>query len=185
MRRKWRKAKPKEKKFFRANQQISAPFVFLIDENGENVGKIPTSKALEQAREFGLDLVEVNPKTNPPVVKILDLGQLKYEKEKKSHQEKIQQKKIDTKGVRLSVRINKHDFSVRLSQAKKFLAKGNKLKIDLVLKGRERQHPEKAREVISNFIEELKQAEGLNITEEQGLTRQGGRFNIILMNKDN
>jgi translation initiation factor IF-3 len=186
MRRKWQKAKPKEdkKKFF-SNRQIRVPEVFLIDENGISIGNMPTSKALAMAEDAGLDLVEVNPKLNPPVVKIIDLGQLKYETEKKEHKQKVQQKKIDTKGIRLSIRISDHDFEFRLNQAKKFLSKGDKLKIDLVLKGREKQHPEKARETINNFVQKLEKTEGLNVFTEQGLTKQGGRFTIILANKTN
>jgi len=183
MRRKWRKAKPKQVKFFRSNQQIRVPMVFLIDENGEHAGNIETFKAIAMAKDLGLDLVEVNPKADPPVAKIIDLGQLKYEREKKAHKQKMAQKKIDTKGIRLSVRISKHDFDFRIEQAKKFLAKGNKLKIDLVLKGRERQHPEKAREAINSFLNELKNIKELSIIEEQPLTKQGARYSIILINK--
>lgn len=186
MRRKWQRAKPKEdKKKFRANWQIKVPEVFLIDENGVTLGNTPISKALAMAAEAGLDLVEVNPKLDPPVAKILNLGQLKYEIEKKEHKQKVQQGKTDTKGIRLSVRISKHDFDFRLDQAKKFLSKGNKLKIELVLKGREKQHPEKAREVINNFVGELQKINTLDVFAEQGLTKQGGRFTIILANKNN
>jgi len=183
MRRKWRKAQPKPQKSFRSNQQIRVPEVFLIDENDEKIGVMSTQKALGMADEAGMDLVEVNPKVSPPVVKIMDLGQFKYEREKKIHKQKMQQKKVDTKEIRLSVRISQHDFDFRLRQSEKFLSKGNKLKIDLVLKGRERAHPEKARETINNFIQSLQKKEGLNIVEEQPLTKQGGRISIILVNK--
>ena len=184
MRRKWQKAKPKEdKKRFWANRQIRALEVFLIDENGETIGNVPTEKALAMAEEAGLDLVEVNPKLDPPVAKIVNLGQLKYEAEKKEHKQKIMQKKIDTKGIRLSARISQHDFDFRLAQAKKFLDSGDKLKIDLVLKGREKQHPEKAREVTMDFVQKLEKTEGLNVFAEQPLTKQGGRFSMILINK--
>jgi translation initiation factor IF-3 len=183
MRRKWKKAKPKNEKFFRSNRQIRAKEVFLIDESGENVGVVPTKEAIERAREIDLDLVEVNPKVDPPVAKIINLGQLKYESDKKAHKQKVAQKKIDTKVVRLSVRISSHDFDFRLKQAIKFLSKGNKLKIELLLKGRERQHPQKAVETINNFIGCLEENKDLNITKEQDLTKQGGRFSIILINK--
>ena len=183
MRRVWRRAKPKDEKRFRVNKQIMAPEVFLIDENGEKLGVIPTYKAISMAEEAEMDLVEVNPKEKPPVVKIMDYGQFKYEKEKKAHKQKVQQKKVDTKGIRLSVRISKHDFNFRIEQAKKFLQKGHKLKIELVLKGREKQHPWKARETINNFAQELSNIEELNIINEQDLTKQGGRFTMILINK--
>ena len=183
MRRTWRKAKPKLEKRFRVNEFIKIPEVFLIDEAGVNIGVIPTQEALTRAREAELDLVEVNPKANPSIVKIMDYGQFKYEKEKKAHKQKLQQKKVDTKGIRLSVRISKHDFEFRIDQAIKFLQKGNKLKIELVLKGREKQHPEKAVETIKGFLEQIENNEDLNIIREQDLTKQGGRFTIVLANK--
>ena len=92
MRRTWKKAKPKQEKRFRANEQIRVPEVFLVDDSGEKIGRTPTAKALEMAREADLDLVEVNPKADPPITKIMDYGQFKYEKEKKTHKKKMQQK---------------------------------------------------------------------------------------------
>lgn len=178
--------KPKldfEEKRFRVNQQIRVPEVFLIDENGKNIGVMSTSKALAMAEEVGLDVVEVNPKVQPPVVKILDYWQFKYKKEKEAKKQKVKQKKVEIKGIRLSVRISQHDFDFRLEQAKKFLARGDKLKLELILKGRERQHPEKAEEIMKKFYYLLKETPGFNMEIEQGLTKQGGRFNIILINK--
>ena len=182
MRRVWRKAQQKTTKTFRSNNMIKSFEVFLIDENGEQVGKIETSKALNMAKDIGLDLVEVNPTAKPPVVKIMDFGQYKYEQDKAIHKQKQQQKKIETKAIRLSVRISTHDFNFRLNQAIKFLSKGNKLKIELLLKGRERQHPGKAVETINNFITSLEKSENMDIEKEQDLTRQGGRFTMILKN---
>jgi len=183
MRRTWRKAKPKlEKKFF-VNRQIRARDVFLIDENGENVGSMDTRDALLKAEEIGLDLVEVNPAAKPPVAKIMDYGQFKYEKEKRAHKQKVQQKKVDTKGIRLSVRISAHDFGFRIGQAEKFLQKGHKLKIELILKGREKAHPEKAVQTINGFVAKLEENKDLSLTREQDLTKQGGRFIMILVNK--
>lgn len=183
MRRVWRKPQQKITKTFRANNQIKAWEVFLIDEDGKQVGKMDTRKAFAMAQELGLDLVEVNPTAKPPVTKIMDFGQFKYEQDKAKHKQKQQLKKVETKAIRLSVRISKHDFGFRLAQAIKFLSKGNKLKIELILKGRERQHPEKAVETINNFVSSLEQSENLNISKEQDLTRQGGRFTMILTNK--
>ena len=183
MRRTWRKAKPKPQKRFYINEQIRAKEVFLIDESGEQVGDIPLADALKRAKDIGLDLVEVNPSKVPPVTKIMDYGQFKYEKEKKAHKQKVLQKKVDTKGVRLSVRISKHDLEMRLDRAVKFLKKGDKLKIDLILKGREKAHPTKAVEIIREFAKALEANEELNIIREQDLTKQGGRFIMILVNK--
>jgi len=184
MRRAWRKAKPTEEKRFRANEQIRVPEVYLIDENGENHGLISTTKALAMAREAEMDLVEVNPKGDAPIVKIMDYGQFKYEREKKAHKQKVQQKKVEVKCVRLSVRISSHDMEMRAEQAEKFLKRGDKLKIELMLKGREKQYPEKGAETIRNFVEHLKTKEGLNLGVEQDLTKQGGRYNIVLFNRN-
>lgn len=155
----------------------------MIGDDGEQIGSIPTIKALEMAEEIGLDLVLVNPKAEPPVAKISDLGQLKYEADKKAHKQKMLQKKADTKEIRLSVRISQHDVDCRLEQARKFLEKDNKLKIYLILKGREKQHPEKAFETIRKFVSDIRSTENLNVVEEQPLTKMGGRFIIVLMNK--
>jgi len=155
----------------------------LIDENGEKIGVVATARALTMAREAGLDLVEVNPKENVSIAKIMDYGQFKYEKEKKAHKQKLQQKKVDTKGIRLSVRISAHDFGFRVDQAAKFLKRGDKLKVELVIKGREKQHPEKALETINGFVAALAKDAELNLIREQDLTRQGGRYTITLINK--
>lgn len=173
----------KEEPVFKANHNIRVPEVFLIDENDEVVGKISTDKALLMAQEAELDLVEVNPKANPPVVKIANLGQLKYEQDKKSHKQKMQQKKIEMKNIRLSFRISSHDLGFRLRQAEKFLNNDNKIKVELILRGRERQHQNKARDVINGFVGSLQENKDLNISIEQPLTKQGGRLTIILINK--
>jgi translation initiation factor IF-3 len=183
MRKTWRRAKPKDEKNFLSNERIRVSNIFLIDENGEKIGIVETSKAKQMAEEAGLDLVEVNPTAEPPICKIMDFGQFKYEKEKKIHKQKVQQKKIDTKGIRLSVRISQHDLDMRFDQAKKFLTKGNKLKLELILKGREKAHPEKATELIDDFVKKLENDPTFSLIKEQDLTKMGGRFNIILVNK--
>lgn len=184
MKRTWRRPQKREpEKRFRVNEQIRLPEIFLIDENGTAVGRVATAKALDMAREAGLDLVEVNPLAQPPVVKIIDYGQFKYEREKLAHKQKQQQKKVETKSIRLTVRISSNDFNFKLEQARGFLEKGHKVKVELVLRGRERQHPDKAVENINKFTEELAKTEGLSIGKEQDLTRKGGGFSIILFNK--
>ena len=170
-------------KEFRANNKIIAEKVFLIDENGDNIGVISTTKALEMAEDAGLDLVEVNPKADIPVAKLLDLGQFKYEQDKKAHKQKALQKKVEVKNIRVSFRISKHDLGFRLEQAFKFLSKGNKVKIDMNLRGREKQHSNRAREMMIDFFNSLKQKGDLKIEEEQPLTKQPGGFTITLVNK--
>jgi translation initiation factor IF-3 len=183
MRIKFHRVERKEAPSFRSNHQIRVPEVFLIDEANEAIGKIATVKAIAMAEEDGLDLVEVNPKADPPVVKIVNLGQLKYEREKQAHKQKMQQKKTETKNIRLSFRISEHDMDMRRLQAEKFLAKDNKIKIELILRGRERQYPQKAAEIVRAFAAKLQANPDLVIEIEQPLTNQGGRFTMILINK--
>jgi len=173
----------KEEPSFLANHQIRVPEVFVIDENNEALGVMSIGEALEKAQEADLDLVEVNPKANPPVVKIINLGQLKYEKEKQAHRQKVQQKKVEIKNIRLSFRISEHDLGLRIIQAEKFLSKDDKVKIELILRGRERQYPQKAVEIIKGFVAKLQANPELSLETEQPLTNQGGRFTIILINK--
>ena len=183
MRIKFHRTERKETPIFKANTQIKALEVFLIDENNDPIGKITTEEAIQRADEAGLDLVEVNPKAIPPVVKIVNLGQLKYEKEKQAHKQKMHQKKTETKNIRLSFRISEHDLGLRVVSAEKFLSKDNKIKVELILRGRERQYPQKASELVNKFVSLLKAKEDLNVEAEQPLTNQGGRFTIILINK--
>jgi translation initiation factor IF-3 len=182
MRKTWRKAKPKIEKRFRMNAQIRVPEVMLINEEGVNLGAIETRKALILAEEAGLDLVEVNPVAVPPIAKILDYGQFKYEQEKKL-KSNAKQKKIEQKAVRLSVRISTHDFEFRVNQAKKFLEKGHTLKAELQLKGRERQHPQIAEEVMKKFFQSASTMEGFKVEMEQALTKKGERFSMVLIAK--
>lgn len=173
----------KEEPIMNVNQKIKSEELFLIDENGEAIGVVSRERALELAEEADLDLVEVNPKANPPVAKITNFGQLKYEKEKLAHKQKMQQKKIEIKNIRLSFRISDHDLNLRLKQAEKFLMKENKIKVELILRGRERQYPKKAAEIVSGFAQKLQENENFSIDVEQPLTNQGGRFTMILVNK--
>jgi translation initiation factor IF-3 len=183
MRIKFHRVERKEVPIFKANTQIKALEVFLIDENNEPIGKMSTEKAVQLAADASLDLVEVNPKANPPVVKIVNLGQLKYEREKQAHKQKMQQKKTETKNIRLSFRISDHDLDMRVAQAEKFLAKENKIKVELILRGRERQYAQKAAEIVRNFVAKLQAKPDFVVEAEQPLTNQGGRFTIILINK--
>lgn len=184
MRRTHRRPKHQEpQKIFRFNHGIRAPRVVLIDDEGTHHGEMDIAEAVAMAQKAELDLVEVNPTANPPMVKIMDFGQFKYERDKKAQKQKAHHKKLETKGIRLSIRIGEHDLNIRREQAKKFLSKGNKLKIELPLRGRERQHPELAREVISKFTASLEADPELSIAVEEGLTSQGGKFTMILTNK--
>ncbi|OGF18545.1 translation initiation factor IF-3 [Candidatus Falkowbacteria bacterium RIFCSPLOWO2_12_FULL_45_10] len=184
MRRTFRRPKPKPQiEFYRTNEQIRVPEVRVIDDAGGMLGIMPVAKAIALAREQELDLVEVFPKAQPPVAKITDYGRMRYQKEKQLQKQKAKQKKIEVKDIRLSLRISPHDLDLRLQQAIKFLERGDKLKIEIILKGREKQLSGKGVEIIKNFVNKLKDANGLKVAEEQGLTRQMNSFNMIVINK--
>ncbi|MFH0856569.1 MAG: translation initiation factor IF-3 [bacterium] len=163
----------------RFNEAIRVPMVSLIDEDGQPMGEMETRKALYIARERGYDLVEVSPKEMPPVVKLIDYGEFKYKKEKQEQKKKISQKKIDVKGIRLSLRISKHDIELRKNKAKEFIEEGHKVKIDLILKGREREHKNLAFDIILNFIKDL----GDSVKIEQPAQTQGGLLTAIITKK--
>ncbi len=155
---------------------IRIPSVFLIDENGQGQGIVDTATALRQARELELDLVEVNPVVNPPVCKIMDFGKFKYEQDKLAHKQRIASKKVEIKGIRLSFKIKGGDLENRLHQAEKFLTEGNQVRIELILKGREKAHADNARQIISNFIDTL----GEKIKIVQPVQKQGGKFSALI-----
>ncbi len=165
----------------RTNQFIRAEKVRLIDEDGQNLGVVNTSQALSMAQDRGLDLIEVSPLANPPVAKILNYSKLKYQEEKERRKEKAKQKKIEIKGIRLSLRISDHDTEVRIKQAEKFLGNEDKVKLEILLKGRERQHTDLAREIISKFIEKVNQT--VTVAIDQPLSRQGGKLSVIISKK--
>ena len=140
------------------------------------MGNIETSKALAKAREKGLDLVEVSPKADPPVAKILDFGQFKYDLKKKDRQQKKQQKSGLTKGIRLTPRIGKHDLELRTNKVEKFISEGYKVKIEMILRGREKAHFDLAEQKIKEFIDSF----GEKIKIEQAPKRQGSRLIALI-----
>ena len=140
---------------------------------------MPTPQALTLARERELDLVEVSPLANPPVAKILDFNKFKYEEEKERRREKAKQKKIEIKGVRLSLRISKHDTETRMVQAQGFLNDNDKVRIEMILRGRERQHKDLAEKIIQDFISALHQT--IPVKVEQGISAQGGKLSTIIV----
>lgn len=157
---------------------IRVPEVRVIDENGDHVGTMSTAEAQRLATERGLDLIEINPEANPPVVKILEYGQFKYQKDKEERLQKKKQKETEVKGVRLSLRIGEHDKTLRLNQAKGFFDDGNKVKVEIILRGRERQFVENAFKVIKLFIEELNKTAPLRV--EQAPTKQENKIIALL-----
>ncbi|MBR2922430.1 MAG: translation initiation factor IF-3 [Alphaproteobacteria bacterium] len=139
----------------RINEEITAKQVRLIDEKGENQGIVSISQALEMADSAELDLIEISPQATPPVCKILDYGKYKYEMQKRKAEAKKNQKVVETKELKLRPMIETHDYEVKLKQAKKFLAEGNKVKFTMRYKGREMSANNLGKEILDRIVEDL------------------------------
>ncbi|HIT92091.1 MAG TPA: translation initiation factor IF-3 [Candidatus Stercorousia faecigallinarum] len=156
------------------NERIRSKEVRLIDQNGENKGVVPTSKALQMAYDEDLDLVLINPNQDPPVAKILNYGKYKYELEKRAKEAKKKQHTVDVKEIKIRYKIDTHDYQVRIKSIEKFIAQGNKVKIVVMLRGREMQHSNLAFDLANKFVKDLEnmpvviekkpQLEGRNVT---------------------
>lgn len=163
---------------YRFNEGIETPRILVLGNDGQNLGVMNTAEAIRLAREQDLDLVEINPKTNPPVAKIIDFGQFRYQKEKELRLKKAHQHVVEIKGVRLSLRIGKHDLEIRKTQALKFLNNGDKIKVEIMMRGREMQQSKTAFEIIKNFFNELNAIE--KIRWEQEIEKQGNKVTAII-----
>lgn len=138
------------------NERIRSKEVRLIDENGQNHGVVETSKALKMAYDAELDLVLVSPNQEPPVAKILNYGKYRYELEKRAKEAKKKQHTVEVKEVKIRYKIDTHDYQVRVKNIQKFISQGNKVKIVVMLRGREMQHANLAFDLANRFIADLK-----------------------------
>lgn len=136
-----------------ANLEISAPEVRLIGVDGAQLGVFAIADAIARAQEDGTDLVMVADKANPPVVRIMDLGKHLYEKRKKDAKQKSKSKEKDTKGLRIGLKTDDHDWNLRLSQASEFIQAGHKVKLEIRLRGREKQRFDLAEAKLREFIQ--------------------------------
>ena len=126
----------------------------MVDKEGKYLGIFSRDEALKMAGEKELDLIEIDPKANPPVVKITDFGQFKYEQQKKEKKQKTE-KFSETKTVRISPKISRHDLEYKKIQIEKFLTKKRKVKIEIILKGREKAHFDLVSQLLENIIKDL------------------------------
>ena len=140
----------------RSNNRIMSPDVQVISNNGENLGILPLKKAIEAAKDEGLDLIEISPNANPPVCKIMDMGKYKYDLQKKANQAKKKQKTVSLKEIKLRPGTETHDYNFKIKNAKKFITKGDKVKFTVKFKGREMQHTELGKDLMNKIIEETK-----------------------------
>ena len=135
---------------------IRIPQVRVIDDEGNQLGVMPTPKALEMAQERGLDLVEVAPMASPPVTRFLDFGQYKYELTKREKEAKRRQRSVTFKEVRLSPKIGIGDFETKVHRAIEFLEEGDRIKVTVRFRGRELTHPELGRNLLAKFTDLVK-----------------------------
>ncbi|MDD5450206.1 MAG: translation initiation factor IF-3 [Candidatus Omnitrophica bacterium] len=136
----------------RVNFRIRVREVRLIDQNGEQVGVVSIQDALRRAEEAGLDLVEVAAQAAPPVCRIMDYSKYKYEQEKKQREAKKKQHTIHIKEIKVKPNIEDHDYKVKVSHLRRFLERGDKIKVTVMFRGRETQHMERGRAVLDRFM---------------------------------
>jgi translation initiation factor IF-3 len=138
------------------NERIRDREVRLIDEDGSQLGIVSTREALQTARDKGLDLFLVQPDANPPVARILDYGRYKFENEKKNRETKKKHHVVDVKEIKMRYKIEEHDYQVKVRSGQKFLNDGDKIKVLIMLRGREMQHKGLAMDLMNRFSNELK-----------------------------
>lgn len=163
---------------YSVNELIRFETVRVIDENDVHIGVMPTAEGIALAKERDLDLVVIQPKAEPPVAKIVEFGRYKFEQEKEARKQKANQKTVEVKGIRLSLRIAPHDMAVRKDKAMEFLAEGNKVKAEIILRGREKRFGDLATKVIQEFISMLNKEVPVKV--EQPVLRQGGQITSIV-----
>lgn len=160
----------------RTNEQIRVPQIRVIDDAGNQLGIMAPFEALQIAREQELDLVEIAPMAKPPVCKIMDYGKYQYQQSRLDRVNKAKQKKIDVKGIRIGFKTDEHDLEVKKTMAEKFLKKGQKVKIEIFLRGREKAHQDLARTNLENFMKRI----SVPFKPEQEIKRYPGGFNAII-----
>ncbi len=146
----------KDIKDININEKIRAKEVRLIDENGKQLGIFPTSEAVRLARERDLDLVEISPKAEPPVCKIMDFGKYKYQLAKKAQEAKKKQTVIQVKEIKLGLKIEQHDLAFKINHIRDFLSEGNKVKVVIMFKGREIFHVDMGEKLAQKIIDSIK-----------------------------
>ena len=137
------------------NEQIRDKEIRLIGENGEQLGIMSARDAMKMAKEAELDLVKIAPAAKPPVCKIIDYGKYRYEQARKEKEAKKKQKTIEVKEVRLSPNIDVNDLNTKVGAARKFIEKGNKVKVTLRFRGREMAHMQSSKHILTEFGENL------------------------------
>jgi translation initiation factor IF-3 len=160
----------------RINEEIGAMRVRLVDERGNMVGVVGRNEALTMATNAGLDLVEIAPGADPPVVKILDFGKFKYEEQKKKNEARKKQKIIEVKEIKLRPSIDDHDYAVKMRSMNKFIEEGDKVKVTMRFRGRELAHQELGMNVLIRVRDDLEE-----IAKVEQMPRMEGRQMIMVV----
>ena len=161
------------------NGQIRDKEVRVIGENGDQLGIMPIREAMHLAQEAELDLVKIAPKAQPPVCKIIDYGKYRYELARKEKEARRKKKTVEVKEVRLSPNIDTNDLNTKVNNARKFLTKGNKVKVTLRFRGREMAHVQQSRHILDDFAEMLKDV----ATIEKAPKLEGRNMSMVLTEK--
>jgi len=148
---------PKKKNPHRINEEIRHPEIRLIDEEKKQVGIVPLAKAMEIAQQKELDLVEISPEAKPPVCRILDYGKFLYSLQKKAHEAQKHQRKTLVKEIKFTPSIGEHDIAVKLKKIKEILEEGNKVKVTVWLRGRQKRKPEMLEVMVNKITDILKE----------------------------
>jgi len=168
--------RPPERDLTRINDRIRVPEVRLIDENGEQVGVVPTQQALERARNADLDLVEIAPTAKPPVVRVLDYSKYKYEQEQRKKAARKHQQQVTIREMKLRPKIATHDYETKKGHIIRFLKDQSKVKVTIMFRGREQAHPERGEALLRKLAGELAE---LGVIEQQ--PNQEGRNMTMIM----
>jgi translation initiation factor IF-3 len=167
---------PPERDPTRINERIRVPEVRLIDEEGQQVGIIPTEQALQRATEKDLDLVEVAPDARPPVARLLDYSKYRYEQEQKAKAARKHQQQINVREIKLRPKIATHDYETKKGHVERFLRQHDKVKVTIMFRGREQAHPERGRILLRRLYEDI---EPLATIEQEPL-QEGRNMSMLL-----
>jgi translation initiation factor IF-3 len=168
--------RPPERDLTRINERIRVPEVRLIDENGDQAGVRPTPEALEYARSHDLDLVEVAPQSKPPVCRVLDYSKYKYEQEQKAKAARKHQQQVNVREIKLRPKIADHDYNTKKGHVERFLKNRDKVKVTIMFRGREQQHPDRGRALLDRLFQDVSELATIESAPEQ----EGRNMHMLL-----
>jgi translation initiation factor IF-3 len=168
--------RPPERDPTRINERIRVSEVRLIDQEGKQIGVVPTEQALGMARERDLDLVEVAPDARPPVARLLDYSKYKYEQEQKAKAARKHQQQVNVREIKLRPKIADHDYETKKGHVARFLGRQDKVKVTIMFRGREQAHPERGRALLQRLYDDIAEI----ATIEQEPLQEGRNMHMLL-----